>query len=274
MALRATTTMIRTLDGLHLAGTVATPGGTPERAVVLVHGGGVTREEGGFFTRLATGLGEAGVASLRFDLRGHGESEGRQEELTLSAILNDIRVALTHVREATDASHVSVLGASFSGGLCAYYAAKCPDDVARLVLLNPRLDYKKRTIDDKPYWSHDYLDGEVAQQLTEQGYIAFTASFKHGRALLNEVFWIKPHLTLGEIAAPTLIVHGTKDTFVPVESSRAAVSQLQVEHKLVEIEGAQHGFAVHEDPQYLNPQSQQWQAFVIRTVVEWITADS
>ncbi|MGH3974354.1 MAG: alpha/beta hydrolase [Pseudonocardiaceae bacterium] len=273
MPLRVTSTMIRTLDGLYLAGTVVTPDDTPERAVVLVHGGGVTREEGGFFTRLATGLGEAGVASLRFDLRGHGESEGRQEELTLFAVLNDIRVALAHVGQVTGASHISVLGASFSGGLCAYYTAKCPDEVARLVLLNPQLDYKKRTIDSRPYWSDDYLDDEIAQQVKAQGYIDFTPSFKHGRALLNEVFWIKAHLVLGEITAPTLIVHGTKDTFVPVESSRAAVSQFQVQHKLVEIEGAQHGFAVHEDPQYLNPQSQEWQAFVIRTVAEWITAD-
>lgn len=105
--------------------------------------------------------------------------------MTLFAILNDIRAALTHVREATGALHVSVLGASFSGGLCAYYAAKCPDEVARLVLLNPRFDYKKRTIDSRPYWSHDYLDDEVAQQLTTQGYIAYTPTFKHGRALLS-----------------------------------------------------------------------------------------
>lgn len=70
---------VRTLDGLHLAGTLAAPAEPAARAVVLVHGGGVTREEGGFFSRLATGLADAGVASLRFDLRGHGESEGRQE---------------------------------------------------------------------------------------------------------------------------------------------------------------------------------------------------
>ncbi|MGH3870343.1 MAG: alpha/beta hydrolase [Pseudonocardiaceae bacterium] len=112
MPRNGTNTAIRTLDGLHLAGTVGTPDGTPARAVVLVHGGGVTREEGGFFTRLAAGLGEAGVASLRFDLRGHGESEGCQEGLTLSMILNDIRVALTHLREVTGASDVSLLGAS------------------------------------------------------------------------------------------------------------------------------------------------------------------
>jgi uncharacterized protein len=44
---------VRTLDGLHLAASVATPDRASESGVVLVHGGGVTREEGGFFTRLA-----------------------------------------------------------------------------------------------------------------------------------------------------------------------------------------------------------------------------
>jgi hypothetical protein len=37
----------RTLDGLHLAGTFVSPDAAPDRAAVLVHGGGVTREEGG-----------------------------------------------------------------------------------------------------------------------------------------------------------------------------------------------------------------------------------
>lgn len=274
MPLRSTDTTFRTLDGLYLSGTIVTSDAFPQQAVVLVHGGGVTREEGGFFTRLATGLGDANVASLRFDLRGHGQSEGKQQDLTLSAILNDIRVAIVHVQAETGARSVSLLGASFGGGICGYYAAKRPDEITGLVLLNPQFDYKKRTIDSRRYWSNDYLGDEAAQQLTEQGYIDFTPTLKHGRAIFNEVFWLKPHEALGEISAPTLVVHGTKDTFVPIESSRAAMSQFQVEHKLVEIEGAQHGFAVHDDPQYLNPQSQEWQAFVIRAVAEWLTTES
>ena len=71
-----TATTVRTSDGLHLSGTLVLPD-SAHQAAVLVHGGGVTREEGGFFTRLAAGLADAGIASLRFDLRGHGESEGR-----------------------------------------------------------------------------------------------------------------------------------------------------------------------------------------------------
>ena len=120
MPIHSSTVKFRTVDGLHLAGTLVTPDGSSEQAVVLVHGGGVTREEGGFFTRLAAGLGEAGVASLRYDLRGHGDSDGRQEEAPLAAHLNDIGLALTQVCEATGAASVSLLGASFGGGLCAY----------------------------------------------------------------------------------------------------------------------------------------------------------
>jgi pimeloyl-ACP methyl ester carboxylesterase len=273
MSLRTTETTVRTLDGLRLAGTFDSPDGQPHHAVLLVHGAGVTREEGGFFTRLAAGLAAAGVASLRFDLPGHGESEGRQEDLSLSAVLNSIRSGLDHLRTLADGP-VSVVAASFSGGTAAYYAAKRPDEVRRLVLFNPLIDYKKRFVDEKRAWENDYINDKGAQQLLEQGYVGHGPSFKLGRPMLNEVFWLQPRAALGEITAPTLIVHGTEDTFVPVDSSRAADRQLTCEHQLIELEGAQHGFAVDNDPEYADPQSQQWQAFVIRSVREWITASS
>ncbi len=264
---------LRTLDGLHLAGTLVRPDMPASRAVVLVHGGGVTREEGGFFTRLAAGMAESGVASLRFDMRGHGESEGRQEELTLTAILNDIRVAIAYIREAASTQEITLLGASFGGGICAYYAAKRPEDLSRLALFNPQLDYKWRTIDTRSYWVDDSISEEAAQQLTEHGFIQFTPTLRHGRPLFNEVFWLHPQDVLGEVQAPTLVVHGTEDTFVPIRLSRTAVQKFSAPCELIEIEGAQHGFAVHDDPQYLNPQSQEWQAFVIRTVTDWLIAD-
>src|SRR6201996_5975899 len=130
----STNTTLHTHDGLQLVGTLVTPDQPTDRAIVLVHGGGVTREEAGFFRRMAAGLAEAGVASLRFDLRGHGESEGRQEDLTLSAILNDLDTALTHVQATTGADRCSLLAVSFSGGIAAYFAAKRPGRLDRLVL--------------------------------------------------------------------------------------------------------------------------------------------
>ncbi|MFB7718205.1 alpha/beta hydrolase [Nocardia sp. NPDC056100] len=209
---------IRTLDGLHVAATLVTAEGPTDRAVVLVHGGGVTREEGGFFTRLAAG----GVASMRFDLRGHGGSDGHQEELTLSTILNDIRVTLAELREDTGAREISLLGASFGGGVCSYYAAKRPDELAGLILLNPQFDYKKRTIDSRDYWTNDVISDERAKELNDTGAVQFTPTLKHGRPLLNEVFWLKPNEILGDITTPTLIVHGSADTLVPIDFTRGS----------------------------------------------------
>ncbi|MFF0494749.1 alpha/beta hydrolase [Nocardia sp. NPDC004068] len=274
MPTNSTILSIRTLDGLHLGATLVTPDLPTDRAVVLVHGGGVTREEGGFFTRLADGLADAGVASLRFDLRGHGDSEGRQEELTLSTILNDIRVSVAELRQVTGAAKISLLGASFGGGITAYYAAKRPDELYRLVLLNPQFDYKKRTIDTRDYWHDDVISDERAKELNDTGAVQFTPTLKHGRPLLNEVFWLKPNEILGEITTPTLIIHGNADTLVPIDGSRAAVAQFTAPVELVEIEGSQHGFAVHDDPKYLNPKSREYQAEVIRIVATWLTTGS
>jgi uncharacterized protein len=268
---RESETEFRSLDGIRLRGTLVVPSGRTGNAAVFVHGGGVTRNEGGFFTRLASGLAEAGIPSLRFDIRGHGESGGRQEDLTISGAVNDIRSAAEHIRVETGSRQASVIGASFGGGISVYYASRYPEQVKRLVLINPLLNYKKRFVDDKPYWLDDHISLEAGEELASQGFIPHSPTFKLGRALLNEVFYIHPHLALGQVTAPTLMVHGTKDTFVPIDSSRQAVGSFAGETRLVEIDGAQHGIAVHEDPEYQNPQTREWQAYVIRTVAEWLT---
>ena len=260
----------RSLDGLRLSATWTVPSAAASSAAVLVHGGGVTRDEGGFFSRLAAGLRQAGIASLRLDLRGHGSSEGRQEDLTLAGIMNDIRAAVAHVRDLTGNGPVNLVGTSFGGGISGCFASHHPDQIRRLVLLNPLVNYKKRFIDDKPYWNDDRIDDDAGRELAMQGFLWHSPTFKLGRPLLNEVFYLRPDQAIANISTPTLIVHGTKDTFIPIESSRTYVQQIPADARLLEVEGAQHGFAVHDDPQYLNPQTVEWQALVIREVVEWL----
>lgn len=264
-----TAAVVRTPDGLRLAATVVEPASTTEHAALLVHGGGVTRNEGGFFTRLAAGLADSGVASLRADLPGHGDSEGQQEDLSLTSLLNTIRAGLDHLR-GRGHSRTNVVAASFSGGMAAIYAARTGVELHRLVLLNPLLDYRRRFVDDKPVWHGGHLDDVAGRELLDQGYLAHSPTFRLGRALLNEVFWFAPRLELADVQAPTLLVHGSGDTFIPVESSRDADRRLRCEHRLLEIEGAQHGFAVHDDPGYRDPQTQRWQRDVIAAVAAWL----
>lgn len=263
----------KSLDGLHLRGTLVTPTELRGPGVVLVHGGGVTREEGGFYARLADGLADACLPSLRFDFRAHGESEGRQEDLTLSGVVNDIRAAVEHLRALTADGPVSLIGASFGGGICALYAARYPEMLHRLMLINPLLNYKRRFIDEKPYWSDDQISEEAGAELAAQGFLSHSPTFKLGRPLLNEVFYLQPHQELGNVTTATLVVHGTGDTFIPVQSSRDAVRQFGGEARLIEVDGAQHGIAVHDDPEYADPQTQAWQADVIHSIAEWLRQD-
>jgi len=266
----ASATSFRSRDGLLLQGTFVSPAESPRAGVVFVHGGGVNREEGGFFGRLAVGLAQAGISSLRFDLRGHGESEGRQEELTLSGVLNDIHSALAQLRQLAPGVPVSLLGASFAGGICAYYAAENPAELVKLVLINPLVNYKKRFIDDKPYWIGGQISEDAGRELAENGSIAHSPSFKLGRPLLNEVFYLRPDRIFSKIHTPTLILHGTQDTFIPVQSSRDRITEIPAPRRLIEISGAQHGIAVHDDPKYLDPQTQIWQAGAIDDIGAWL----
>jgi uncharacterized protein len=238
-------------------------------ATVFVHGAGVTRDEGGFFTRLASVMAEVGIPSLRFDFRGHGESEGRKEDLTISGVANDIHGAVDQVRAETGSRQVNLIGASFGGGVSAFYASRHPELVGRLALFYPLLNYKKRFIGEKPYWHDGYISRDAADELAVHGFISHSPTFKLGRALLNEVFYIQPHLTLGNVTAPTLIIHGTRDTIVPIQSSRDAVNDFAGIVRLVEIEGAEHGIAVHDDPLCQSPQACEWRACAIHAVTEW-----
>ncbi|MFI0740172.1 alpha/beta hydrolase [Streptomyces sp. NPDC021100] len=264
-------TAFRSLDGTALAGTLTAPEGPGNGLVVLVHGAGVTREEGGFFTRLAAGLTAAGFRSLRFDLRAHGTSAGRPEDVTITGVANDIRAACDHLRTVAASDRaVDVIAASFSGGAAALHTAHRPRDVRRLVLLNPRLDYHERYATSRPYVRDDYLTPEAAEALDGRGFTEHSP-FALGRALLNEVHHLAPATFLRDVQAPALLVHGTKDTFVPVESSRHHLGFFGGPAELLELDGAQHGFAVHDDPGYLHPRSQAWQAEVIERVTAFLT---
>ncbi|MEU5430918.1 alpha/beta fold hydrolase [Streptomyces olivoreticuli] len=266
-------TAFRSLDGTALAGTVTVPERPAGRLAVLVHGAGVTRHEGGFFTRIAAALAGAGVRCLRFDLRAHGASGGRPQDITIAGVANDVRAACDHLRAGSSLDRpVSVIAASFSGGAATLNAAYRPGDIERLVLLYPRLDYRERYVTSRPYVDNgDYLSAGAAKALDADGFTE-RSPFELGRALLNEAHFLNPQIVLPAVSAPTLVVHGTRDTFVPVESSRRYLRSFGGPAELVELDGAEHGCAVHQDPQYAHPQTQAWQAEVTDRITAFLTA--
>jgi pimeloyl-ACP methyl ester carboxylesterase len=117
----------RTAEGLALCGELAGPGGAP--LVVLLHGGGQTRHA---WTALATRLSADGFAVLRYDARGHGDSDWSPEgDYQMASFARDLSSVL-----AEFARPATLIGASLGGVSALIAAAEAPQRVRALVLVD------------------------------------------------------------------------------------------------------------------------------------------
>ena len=134
--------------GHTLAGTLTLPKGAsrahPVAAIVTITGSGPEdRDEAlpgvdGYrpFRQFADSLGRRGIAVLRMDDRGYGESTGSHKGATSADFAEDIRAGLAYLRTRPeiDAKRLGVLGHS-EGGLIAPLVALHEPELRGIVLL-------------------------------------------------------------------------------------------------------------------------------------------
>lgn len=104
-----------------IKGTLALPdAGATGPAVVMLHGFGSSRDEvGGLFALQAAALAAEGIASLRIDFRGTGESAGDMADTTFEGLLADAATARAWLAEVegVDAARIGVVGYSFGAAI-------------------------------------------------------------------------------------------------------------------------------------------------------------
>lgn len=128
--------------GITLGGTLTLPEGEgPHPAVILITGSGAQNRNEELmghkpFLLLADRLTRAGIAVLRTDDRGVGESGGNTMEATLDDVAGDVRAQLAYLktRPEIDGGRMGLLGHS-EGGWVAPLVEISSDDVTFLVLL-------------------------------------------------------------------------------------------------------------------------------------------
>jgi pimeloyl-ACP methyl ester carboxylesterase len=109
-----------------------------------------------------------------------------------------------------------ITGSSMGGYLAARWAELHPDRVDRLVLLCPGFNMRSR-------WS-DLVGDETMKRWKEEGSLMIPDAA--GKPVAVHYAFIeegKKHPAWPEVPCPTLIIHGTRDETVPVESSRMYV---------------------------------------------------
>jgi pimeloyl-ACP methyl ester carboxylesterase len=125
---------------VSLAGTLTLPRGSgPFPAVVLVSGSGPqNRDEEIFdhrpFAVWADHLTRAGIAVLRYDDRGVGDSTGDHALATTRVLSTDAEACVEFLRERADIGPIGILGHS-EGGIIAPMVAARNSDVAFIIML-------------------------------------------------------------------------------------------------------------------------------------------
>jgi pimeloyl-ACP methyl ester carboxylesterase len=143
-----------------IKGTLAVPdAGAAGPAVVMLHGFGSSRDEvGGLFAQQAAALSAEGIASLRIDFRGNGESTGELADMTFEGMLADVATARTYLAEVegVDAKRIGVVGYSFGAAI----AMLEPDDFKSVAVWGQMGDLQAEFLE---FLGQDFYDKAAAE---------------------------------------------------------------------------------------------------------------
>ena len=179
------------------------------------------------------------ISTFRFDFYGHGESEGKFENITVSEAVDDILNAIKFLKNK-GFKKIGLVGSSF-GGMASLIAASKSKYLYVLVLKSPVSDYLGKLISKISKYN--------IKEWKEKGFIHYESS-RMGKLRLNYSFFKDAEKVSGynvakRISIPTFIIHGDKDESVPVEQS-IKLSKIIKNSKLVIIKGADHRYTKPE----------------------------
>jgi non-heme chloroperoxidase len=235
------------------------------RSVVLIHGWPLT---GDMWEYQTVALVEAGFHVITYDRRGFGHSAHPARGYSYDAFADDLAAVI----DKCTPDGAALIGFSMGGGEIARYLSRYgPRKVAKAALVASVVPFMLKTDENE-----DGVDREVFEDLKKQirkDRFAFLQSFAKqfygvgmisspvSQGLLDWTFLLaimaSPLATIAcvdafgttdfrpDLAAfsgvPTLIIHGTGDTTVPIDPSGRAAARGIPHASLVEYDGEPHG---------------------------------
>jgi uncharacterized protein len=114
------------VDGTKVVGTLVLPLEKHPPVVLMLHGFAGNRDEDDIFPRAANAFAATGLASLRIDFRGAGDSGGAFADTTFSRQIADALAALQFLEKnpRVDGTRIGVVGVSQGGMVAAISSAR------------------------------------------------------------------------------------------------------------------------------------------------------
>jgi uncharacterized protein len=212
----------------------------PERArsVAILSHGFSSNKESRLYRELETILNTAGIGTVRYDYYGHGPAYGHgpgygiTADVTLSKAVMSLSAVVAYAKEKNH--DIGLVGSSF-GGLVSLIAAAQTSNVKAMALKSPVTDpisfWRNRLGDERlALWQHE---GRMHYTYQDEDY-----DLEYGFWEDLQDYDMKAYAAA--ISCPVLIIHGEKDTNVPLEQSGVLAKTLRADVKV--IAGAEHGY--------------------------------
>lgn len=227
-------------DGIRLSASLEMPEGNPDKCPLFIVIHGFTSNKDRPHTLAACqAMWDAGFATLRADMYGHGESGGEFRNHTLFKWISNIMTLIDYARKLDFVTEIWLSGHSQGGLAAALVAGMEPDRISGLILRAPAFMIPDGARSGKMLGGS--FDPENVpdlvpsiKNLTLSGNYLRVAQCIHVEDAINRFH------------GPVLILHGGEDNLVPISCSENAAKSYR-NCELTVIPGESHSFEFHRD---------------------------
>ena len=156
---------------------------------------------------LASDLSEKGIATIRFDFNGHGQSDGEFIDMTVPLEVEDALAVFRYAQTLDFVSDISLLGHSQGGVVASLTAGELKSSVKSLVLMAPAAvlvnDSQKGNI-----MGNSFDPVNVPEYVNVFGH-------KVGRSYILSAQALNIYDKADDFEGQVCIIHGTSDQVVP-----------------------------------------------------------
>ncbi len=233
------------IDGDHgrLSAVIQTPDGQSSYPLVVICHGFTANKNHPMLVKLADYLEAAGIASIRFDFNGHGNSEGRFQDMTVPNEIEDVKHVIEYARDMRGVTSVSVAGHSQGGVVTSMVAGQLgSEEIKSIALMAPAAVLRDDAI-------RGLLFGNQYDSINLAEYYDFDigrGNLRLGKNYVVTAQTLPIYETAENYQGPVFIVHGLIDTVVPYTY---ALRYQEIYHggaELELLEGFDHSFTQDE----------------------------
>lgn len=226
-------------ENLTLRGVIHIPNNIEEKMpIVIIYHGFCGNKMGPhfIFVKLARTLEKLGIASIRFDFAGTGESDGDFVDMTFSKEVYDANVILDYVKtlDFIDKERIAILGFSMGGAIASVVAGDRRDEIKTLCLWAPAGNMEEVILSDA------YI-GDSYNKVIETGTFDVEGLLL-GKEFLEDIHTIDIFDRVAAYNKESIIIHGSKDEIVPLSTSEKYLTLYKEKSSLELVKGANHIF--------------------------------